>query len=209
MLGLIKKDLLMIRNNLKVLVVFLIVFIFMAFQGFSDISFILVFMSIMIFMSTFSYDEYNKFNAFVISFPDGRKNTVRAKYIASLLLILGSFLLTIISLILIGFIKNNIDWDYLISVSLGSLFACVVIQSLLFPFIFKYGMEKARIGFFVGTFGISCIITVLAKMKIFKLSSSVLLFLESYWPYILLILAISLLGVSYFISSKIYAKKEF
>lgn len=60
MLGLIKKDLLMVKSNLKVIAIILIVFGVMAIQGQGDLSFIPALTSVMIFMSTFSYDEYNK-----------------------------------------------------------------------------------------------------------------------------------------------------
>ncbi|MDE5540007.1 MAG: ABC-2 transporter permease, partial [Bacilli bacterium] len=88
MLGLIKKDLFMIKSNLKILVILFVVYGLMAYQGEMSLSFVLPFMSVMIMISTFSYDTYNKWDAYSITLPNGRKNSVRAKYLATLLLII-------------------------------------------------------------------------------------------------------------------------
>ena len=67
MLGLIKKDLLMIKSNFKLILIMLVVFFIMALQGEFDISFIPTFIIAMLFMTTFSYDEYNKWDAYAIT----------------------------------------------------------------------------------------------------------------------------------------------
>ena len=77
MLGLIKKDLLMIKSNIKTLFIILVVYGVMAYQGQMDLSFILPFMSVMIMISTFSYDAYNKWDAYASCLPNGRQNSVR------------------------------------------------------------------------------------------------------------------------------------
>ena len=73
MFGLIKKDLFMIRNNLKIVAIIFIVYIFMAIYDQMDISFVPAFISVILFMSTFSYDEYNKWDAYAITFPNRKK----------------------------------------------------------------------------------------------------------------------------------------
>lgn len=209
MLGLIKKDLLMVKSNLKVIVIILVVFGIMALQGQSDLSFVPALTSVMVFMSTFSYDEYNKFNAFAISIPNGRKNVVKAKYISSLLLVIASVAITMIASICIGYSKHSLDWDYILSTSIGCLFACIVVESIIFPLIFKFGVEKGRIGLFIGAFAFSSIIAIIAKTKTFMISESILAFLESNIILILIVASILLLAISYLISNKVYAKKEF
>lgn len=211
MLGLVKKDLLMVKSNLKIIAIILIVFAIMALDGEGDLSFVPAMTSVMIFLSTFSYDEYNKFDAFAITFPNGRKNIVKSKYIASLFLIFLSIVLTIIATIGIGYMKKSIDLDYILSTSIGCIFVCILIQSILFPIIFKFGIEKGRIALFVGAFGISAIIALIAKLKIFKMSISPVLlsFLESNLLLILLITSIFMLIFSYICSKRIYLRKEF
>ena len=56
MLGLIKKDFLIIKNNLKLIIVMLMVFFIMALGGQFNISFIPTFIIVMLFISTFIYD---------------------------------------------------------------------------------------------------------------------------------------------------------
>lgn len=209
MLGLIKKDLLMVKCNLKIIVIILIVFGIMALQGQSDLSFVPALTSVMVFMSTFSYDEYNKFDAFAISLPNGRNNVVKSKYISSLVLIIASVAITMIASIGIGYIKHSLDWEYILSTSVGCIFACVIVESVIFPLIFKFGVEKGRIGLFIGTFAFSSIIAIVAKTKPFKVSSSFISFLESNLPVILIVTSILLIAISYFISNKVYSKKEF
>ena len=54
MKGLIKKDFLLVKSNIKVLMILFIVFGFMTFNGEMDLSFVLPFMSVVIMISTFS-----------------------------------------------------------------------------------------------------------------------------------------------------------
>ncbi len=86
MKGLIIKDLLIVKSNLKIILVLLFVYGLMSFQGSMDLTFILPFISIVIMISTFSYDTYNNWDAYVISLPDGRKNSVKAKYLVTIIL---------------------------------------------------------------------------------------------------------------------------
>ena len=93
MTGLIKKDLLMIKSNLKMILVILFVFFIMALQGEFDISFVPEFIVVMLFISTFSYDEYNKWDAYAITLPNGRNSVVASKYLATLILITISIII--------------------------------------------------------------------------------------------------------------------
>lgn len=86
MLGLIKKDFLIIKANLKSMVITFIVYLMLAFQGTFDVTFIIPIIGIMLFISTFSYDDFNNWNSYAVTLPDGRRNVVRAKYIASIIL---------------------------------------------------------------------------------------------------------------------------
>ncbi len=73
MIGFMKKDIVMIKSNFKLIVVLVILYIAMGLMGDMDISFMLPFMCVMIMISSFSYDNYNKWDAYSISLPNGRK----------------------------------------------------------------------------------------------------------------------------------------
>lgn len=209
MTGLIKKDLLMIKSNLKMILVILFVFFIMALQGKFDISFVPAFIVVMLFMSTFSYDEFNKWDAYAVTLPNGRKNVVKSKYIASLLLTFVTIILTIILNSLVGLINSNLEFDKFISTMMGCVFGVILIQSIMYPFIFKYGMEKGRIGLFVISFAIVGIIGLLSSVLKINIPTNVVTFLDNYWFVITPLISIILLLVSYKISEKIYLKKEF
>lgn len=209
MLGLIKKDLIMIKSNLKLILIMLFVFFVMALQGQFDISFVLPFITIMLFMSTFSYDEYNKWDAYAITLPNGRKDVVKSKYIASLILILLAIIITILLNWLVGIINNNLEFDKFISTLVGGAFATFLIQSVMYPLIFKFGIEKGRIGLFVLTFAVIGIVGLFSKVVKIDISTNIVSFFNNYWFVIVPIVIISLLLISYKISEKIYLKKEF
>lgn len=209
MIGLIKKDLLMIKSNLKLVGIILFVFFIMAMQGEMDISFVPALISAMLFMSTFSYDEYNKWDAYAITLPNGRKNIVKSKYIATIILVIVAIIITSLLNILVGIINNNVDYEKIFSLMAGCGFGVIIIQSIIYPLIFKYGIEKGRIGLFVGVFGVVAIIGLLSKVININISSNLINFIENYWLIIILVISIILLGISYKISEKIYMKKEF
>ena len=209
MVGLIKKDLLMIKSNLKMVLIMLVVFFIMSLQGEFDISFVPPFIVVMLFMSTFSYDEFNKWDAYAVTLPNGRKNVVKSKDIASLILTIVTIILTIILNSLVGLINNNLEFDKFISTIMGCVFGVILIQSIMYPFIFKYGMEKGRIGLFVISFAIVGIIGLLSSVLKINIPTNVVTFFDNYWFVIIPLISIVLLLISYKISEKIYLKKEF
>ena len=207
MLGLIKKDFLIIKGNLKLIIVMLFVFLVMAIQGDFDISFIPPFIVVMLFMSTFSYDEYNKWDSYAITLPNGRKNIVKSKYIASLILIMLAVIVTILLNCLIGIINNNFVIDKFISSLIGGAFATILIQSIMYPLIFKYGIEKGRIGLFVLSFVIIGILKLFSG--VINIPKNITVLFNNYWFIVVPIILIVMLFISYKISEKIYLKKEF
>lgn len=210
MIGLIKKDLLMIKSNIKVLLILMAVYGYMAFQGEMSLSFLLPFMSVMIMMSTFSYDAYNKWDAYAITLPNGRKNSVKAKYAATLLLIITTtIIVTILSLVIFYYQNNKVDFENILSTVFGALFSTILLESLMYPAIYKFGVEKARIGIFVVVFGTVIIGGILAKFINFESIFKNLDSLGNYWMLILPLIMIGMLYFSYKISECIYRKKEF
>lgn len=210
MLGLIKKDLLMIRGNFKLLAILFFVYGFMAIEGQVDLSYVLPFMSVMIMISTFSYDAYNKWDAYAISLPDGRKNSVRAKYTATLLLILVTTLITTALTIIVSYVRTkSIDLENVLLSMMGAVFATAILQSFMYPAIYKFGLEKARIGIFILVFGIAFILGIIARFVDFESLFQTLDIINDYWAIILPIVMIMMLYISYKISEGIFNKKEY
>lgn len=210
MLGFIKKDLLMIKSNIKILAILLLIYIVMAFQGQLYLSFLLPFMGVMIMVSTFSYDTFNKWDAYAVTLPNGRKNSVRGKYIATIILIgLTTIIIAILSFT-ISYAKTKIiDFENITGTIFGSLFATILLQSLMYPAMYKFGPEKARIGIFVAVFGVVIIGGLIAKYvdlsTIIKMLESSI---DTYWMIVFPVAMILMLYLSYKISERIYFKKE-
>lgn len=210
MLGLIKKDLFLIKSNLKILIILFIVYGFMYFHGEMDLSFVLPFISVVIMMSTFSYDTFNKWDAYVITLPDGRENSVRAKYLATVILIFITTIIITILAVTISYVNTKtIDYENIFSTMLGAIFATTLLQSFMYPAIYKLGVEKARIGIFIVVFGIVIIAGIIAKFIDFKPLLQALDNLGNYWVIILPIAMVVILYLSYKISEGIYKKKEY
>ncbi len=204
MRGLIKKDLLILKNSLKTFLLVLIVYGCMICMGTLDIFFLPPFISVLLMISTFNYDNYNKWDFYALTLPDGRKNVVRAKYITTLLVVV----VTMIFALVIGllFLKKA---DYLESLTtcLSTFLGISFFEGILYPLIFKYGVEKARIAIFGLIFGLIIIGGVIFKFVDFSFLNN-LAFLENYINYLILIVIFVILFISYKISVIIFNRRE-
>lgn len=210
MLGLIKKDFLLIKANLKSMVIIFIVYLMLAFQGTFDATFIVPLIGIMLFISTFSYDDFNNCNSYAVTLPDGRRNVVRAKYIASIILtvILGAVALAIGAGI--SYTKtNSINIDEIMSSLMGTMLSSVIIISLLYPIVFKFGATNGRIILFAVVFGIAGIGALIAQFVDMTFIINMINGLDNYLLIAIPVISIILLSISYAISNKIYKNKEF
>lgn len=210
MLGLIKKDFLLIKANLKSMIIIFVIYIMLAFQGTLDVTFIIPLIGIILFLSTFSYDDFNNWNSYAVTLPNGRKNVVRAKYIASIILMIILAVVAFSIGIGISYIKtNSINLDEIISSLMGTMLSSVIIISLLYPIVFKFGATNGRIILFAVVFGIAGIGTLIAQFIDMTSIINIINKLDNYLLIAIPIIYIILLGISYLISSKIYQNKEF
>lgn len=207
MKGLIKKDFYIIKQNMKYILLFLAVFGIIALEGDDILYFIPVFLITMIFITTFSYDDYNNWDAYAVTLPNGRKNVVKSKYIASITLTVFATLITYILSVIIGAINGNLDLSNMTSLILSGLFSVVLIQAIMYPLIFKFGAEKGRIWLFVGVFLSVTIISIIFKN--ISIPASIITFFSNYYVILLLSFIVVAMTISYIVSKNIYSKKEF
>ncbi len=206
MLGFIKKDLLIVKRTLKTFLVIFIFYAILAYTGDLDLSFLLPFLSVLVMMSSFSYDAFNKWDSYALTLPKGRDNVVKAKYIVTLILILITSLLVILLYSIISFIKKEpIDINMILSNFVGNIIGTILVECVMYPIIFKWGIEKARIAIL----GIVAIFVVGLGLLISKIDKTTLNILFDYifkfwYIFIAIIFIISLL-----ISIKIYSQKEY
>ena len=209
MMGLIIKDLLLIKENWKQLLIFVLIFIVIGLEGNQILTFVPIFLSLMVLLSTFSYDDYNKWNSYAVTLPNGRKNIVRAKYVASIGLSVLAILFTYLMIIISGMMNHQLNLEETTITLLGCWSAVVLLQSFMYPLIFKVGLEKGRIFLFVLFIGVSALLGLVFQNIKISLPAEVISFLEHYLVITLPLVMIILLSISYKISEKIVQKKEF
>lgn len=210
MLGLIKKDFLIIKSNLKTMIIIFLVFFIMILQGFFESTFVIPLIGIMLFISTFSYDDFNKWNAYAVTLPNGRKNVVRAKYIASIILTIILGIVSIAISITISNVKTiEINIQEMLESLLGTIFSVIIIISLMYPIVFKFGSTNGRIILFAVVFGITAIIGVISNFVDMEAVISTINVLDNNCYIVIPVISILILSGSYLISNKIYQNKEF
>ena len=88
--------------------------------------------------------------------------------------------------------------------------ASFIFEAIMYPIIFKFGVEKARIAIFVFVFAFIFLINFLVmQTNMLSNLSPILTFIGNYYYIVLPLIGILALVISYIISVKIYMKKEF
>ena len=217
MKGLIIKDLCVIKNQMKSLLLVLALFIFLSIAN-KDATFILFlipFYMIMILITTFSYDEFNKWECYCNSLPLSRKEIVKAKYIlfnaSSLILIILGILA---SVIIPNFIENT-TFESIYASIIGVAFGICLVISLLIPFYYKFGSQKGRIMLFLTIAILALLIGMITSLDIFNnielmnIINSLNNLSLGMFTILLIIITVIIMAISYYISIKIYSNKEF
>lgn len=206
MLGLIKKDLLLMKTNAKSLLAIFIIYLLMTINGNFDIVVMLPLFMMVLLISTFGYDEYNNWDAYVNALPLERKNIILSKYLTSAILLVCSSIISCIIAYVLTFFYEKSDISHSLSYIGGCLCGMLITISLMYPLIFKYGSQKGRIAGFVLIAVSGFVLGLLSKIKAF---STVVNSFETYFLIAFVFLTILMLIGSYIISVKIYSKREF
>ncbi|WP_426350653.1 ABC-2 transporter permease [Alloiococcus sp. CFN-8] len=206
MSGLILKDILNLKKNLKTLSLITIFYIAI-FRISGDAPFLsgmILFLFAIQFISSFSYDDIAKWDKYALSLPITRADIVRSKYLlAVIFLAIGS-----VASFLIDIAFRYFDGKLDIIESLLTLYglvamACIFI-SLLLPLIYKFGVERSRI-IILGCAAVPFILTyILQKLGIGLPSENILRILLIISP----LFVILIMYLSYLISLKIYENKD-
>ena len=111
MKGLILKDLLNLKGNIKFILLFIIMFGFMSSLGDGNVNnfigVIIVLCTTMI-VSTFSYDDLNKWDSYVLTMPINRNDIVLSKYLTMLIFSFIGVLVSLIVSVTIGYFKIHL-----------------------------------------------------------------------------------------------------
>lgn len=216
MKGLIIKDLCVIKNQMRSLLLILVFFVFISIIN-KDATFTLFlvpFYMIMILITTFSYDEFNKWECYCNSLPLSRKEIVKAKYLlfnatSLIVLVLG----ILASIIVPNFIENT-TFESIYASIIGVAFGICLVISLLIPFYYKFGSQKGRIMLFLTITILALIIGIITSLDIFNnvelmnIINSLNNLSLGMFTLLLIIVTVIIMTISYYISVRIYNNKE-
>ncbi|HIH2831766.1 TPA: ABC-2 transporter permease [Clostridioides difficile] len=211
MKGLILKDLLNLKGNIKFILLFIIMFGFMSSLGDGNVNnfigVIIVLCTTMI-VSTFSYDDLNKWDSYVLTMPINRNDIVLSKYLTMLIFSFIGVLVSLIVSVTIGYFKNTLILNETLLINALILSISVCFSSLILPLIYKFGTERARL-LMILCFLVPTLALLVFKSILENISSPISIeIILNTLVYSLPFVAILLFVISYFISSKIYSKKE-
>ena len=214
MKGLILKDLLNLRKNLKTIII-MCLFYTLLFSTLNPtfLSGMITILFAMQILTTFSYDDYSKWNMYALSLPITKKQLVLSKYILGISFIIFGGVFSFILTSLLSLFKGSFILGDLVASIIGSTGIVILMILILLPLIFKYGVERSRIMllaiFAIPTVLILIISKVLALTGIPFPSEEQL---NALLPVICIIATLILIAgsyVSYMTSVKIVTKKEY
>lgn len=214
MKGLILKDLLNLRKNLKTIII-MCLFYTLLFSTLNPtfLSGMITILFAMQILTTFSYDDYSKWNMYALSLPITKKQLVLSKYILGISFIIFGGVFSFILTSLLSLFKGSFILGDLVASIIGSTGIMILMILILLPLIFKYGVEHSRIMllaiFAIPTVLILIISKVLALTGIPFPSEEQL---NALLPVICIIATLILIAgsyVSYMTSVKIVTKKEY
>ncbi|HBG1014124.1 TPA: ABC-2 transporter permease, partial [Clostridioides difficile] len=206
MKGLILKDLLNLKGNIKFILLFIIMFGFMSSLGDGNVNnfigVIIVLCTTMI-VSTFSYDDLNKWDSYVLTMPISRNDIVLSKYLTMLIFSFIGVLVSLIVSVTIGYFKNTLILNETLLINALILSISVCFGSLILPLIYKFGTERARL-LMILCFLVPTLALLVFKSILENISSPISIeIILNTLVYSLPFVAILLFVISYFISSKI------
>lgn len=214
MLGLLLKDLYNLKGQLRIFFFLSLVAVFLAAstKSLESAQGILAMMTILIPLSAFAYDEFAKFDAYALTLPLARKDLVIAKYLLSFITMLIAFVIaSLISFLLYTLLSDSFADMELKSVFLGQFLSFLVVymlSTILYPFIFRFGSNNARIILISLVVSVGIILFLLFSLDI-SISGEVIAFIANNILWIGIVLALVIFVLSLMISIRIMNKREF
>ena len=145
MKGLLLKDFFTISKSLRAFL--LIIVVFACLPGFNMAVFAVVYAALLP-MTAISYDERCKWDTMAAMLPYSPTELVVSKYLLGYIAVLGAAVLALLVHTVYGLVGVASGSDYVSSI-VGGAFSGLLIMALSLPAIFKFGVEKGRLLFFV------------------------------------------------------------
>ena len=210
MTGLIKKDFYLSVSMFKSYVLVAAVFALLTLAGVYEISFFITYMSVMCIMipvNLFAYDEQARWDKYAAALPSGRAGVVKARYLFTGLICLGSLLFALLLQLIVALVsgaQGQERVDLLLSGLFPAAYGCIM-NAILLPLLFKFGSQKGRIYLILALgVGVGVIFGGLTGLKEMGLSLS-----EVSLPLTILpIVGLLALIPSYLLSRRIFFHKD-
>ena len=203
--GLIYKDFLHLKDSFAVLAVIFLVMSFIVGFGGGGVALYVMLMVLAVKMveSTLIYDDTNQWDSFVLTTPISRKAIVRSKYLLQILIIAAASLLASAAFLLMTQMISAITGDsWILAMLILGFGYAIIYSSAIIPLYLKFGTEKARIISYAVLILVAAVYAVTAGALLFSgLPNSVLCGTAA--------VSLAVFGLSYQVSQRIYAKKEF
>jgi len=211
MKGLIIKDLIALKKQVKIFLVlaaFYIVYSFMM-KNTGMFGAMITLLCVMMTITTMSYDEHYKWDRYALSLPISRKTVVISKYVLGIMLDLAAVVIVAPASAVIGSAVGEIKISESFTASLAIGGVALFFLSVIFPIIFKFGVEKGRMLMAAIFFVPTILVMLISSFKIALPSKQMLEKLVIYLPFVLPVIVIGVLLISIYISIGIYTRKEF
>lgn len=202
MKGLILKDLFTLRQQAKIYSFMMLLFAAIGILSDSPAYFgsITCMIVIMLPVTALSYDERAHWDKYALSLPVSRKDMVRSKYVlGGLITLIGFLLVLLFSLIRSGDLPESM------TLSVALWLVSIFLFSVLMPIFIKFGVEKGRI-IMMAVFFMPVIVLLVANSLHAPLPDMDRL---SGLKYFLPVILFAVAGGSYFLSVKLYERKNF
>ena len=216
MIGLITKDFLVMRKTLMSYLTLVVLYIVLAYLDLFDYGFIITFIQMVLAVmpiSAFAYDELAKWDRYAMSLPLGRSGVVRARYLFVLALTLLTVAAGLAGTALLYLTHQSVPLEMFVTLMVSTTIG-LLIPTILLPVSYKLGPERARPFLYAIVFIPTIAVVLLVKAGV--LDMSLLKGMDLLAPTalaggaVLLPLAgLAALGVSYLISCRIAAGKEY
>ena len=203
MIGLILKDIYNLKKQSKIYLILLVFYFFMgmANRSISMFGTMLSVLAAMLPVTAMAYDEKNNWDRYALTMPLSRKDMVLSRYILGLLFAFIAFIISMASSVFL----SNESFVESVAVNVGTLCFVLLLMAIIFPILFKFGIEKGRILMILILFAPSMIILFLSNYGIQLPDEETIKPFLYYSPIAILIIFLS----SLFLSISIYNKKEF
>lgn len=208
MIGLLIKDLLVLRKTMRLYLAMLVFYLVLTVSGAFDYSMLTGFVSLFTMMlpiSSFAYDELARWEKYAAALPVGRRGIVGSKYLFAIAMGgIAEALVAVMAVILM--IIQQVQPVEILVTGLVCVGIGLLMNSILLPLLFKLGAEKGRtltMGIFALLFLIGFFAAKLAKGNPFHAAVPSAVIAVGFTALVVLSLV-----ASYYTSIKIFENKD-